>query len=1032
MYKSYFMKKIYTYIITIVWLVALTGLLPFTSEAQNTCPTTCGYTWSVGGTTDWTTNCNLISTNPDNNCDPTSDPADCKTTPDTKWTIINNPNNCVPKPPCNAVGFKDFCLSIQMGGTYNVTNLNTTSSATGLVQLAGCTKAYFKGADVNAAIPTPPICQVAPNRLVGFNLAGGANRSGTFAPTFSNCNYTPTPADFMAACAGTLCFEGIGDGLVLINQSNGNVSVVTTVTSTIDACISYNTYTASVTGTEAACETSADGKIFVNFTPATGTILSDYEIRWSSNGTTWAGTQAAVSGANTISNLAPGSYTVAVVYKPLANSVLPNNAETCGFCKYSTSVGSATATLTCGTPNPDCPDDGGVGDGAVSVNLTGTSNLGTPTYSWIKQGNVTVLGTAATLTGLTAGNYIVTVTYGPNNKCSKTQTCTVVDATGVTFTATPTNVTCFGVPNGKLDVTPTGGTGPFSINVTGPSSYNQTQSNVAQGTAKDFTGLKPGNYTITVTDANGCSATDTKQITEPTAITCGNFLITNAPCEGKNTGAVQVSASGGTPFGGGQYKFTLKQGANTIGGPTQGANPTFSNLAAGSYTVVIEDANGCTKECPVTIGVDKTLVCPDISTASVCENGIATFTITNNPSAYTGYSWQVLNGGTAVGSTTGTTLQVQASGTDKITVELTASDAAGCSKKCPEEVDIIPNPTATATGADVCLGTTSTTLTLSGLDANEADKYSINFAGGLISNVAITNITGNQITVTLPNNLPADTYTGTITLTNSSTTCSGTAPFSFKVNPLPDATVTIDEVCINPGGSVFVTYRITNLVGATAYSIGGNAGNIPNDGLVTIISASPPSSGTFQAPSITLINPTTGCTKTINLTIKFNPLPSCDITTTNATTCAGTTGLAFSGPAGLAMNAQTGVSTYTWSFVGNANGATFSSATNIQNVTVTAGTGNFTVQLVTTNSFGCSKTCTQLVTVNPLPPCDITGPPQVCAETSATFTAPAGNYDYAWSITNGNASAAIQAGTNDDQTVTINATSTTGIVNHYQ
>ena len=584
-----------------VWLVALAGLLPLQSSAQNTCPTTCDYTWSVGGVTDWTTDCSLIT----DECDATSDPADCNNTPQSKWTIINNPAGCVPKPPCNAVGFKDFCLSIEMGGSYNITNLNPTAAASGLVILAGCTKAYIQGN------PLTPICRVDPFKQVGFNFVGGASKVGVFTPTYSNCNYTPTAADFMAACAGTLCFDGIGDGLVLINQSNGNVSAVTNVSSTIDACISYNTYTASVTGTEAACETNADGTITVSFAPATGTANSDYEIRVG-NGVTWTTiVPNPITGNNVISGIAAGSYVVAVIYKPLANAALPNEDAVCGYCKYDVTVGAATATLTCVNPNPDCPGDG-TGDGAVTVNVAG-SNLGTPTYSWKKDGIGAELGTAATLSGLLPGMYTVTVTYGPNGKCSKTTTCEVLAAPGVAFTGTPTNITCNGSKNGILAVTATSGTANFTINVTGPGGYNQTQNNIALNAAANFTGLAPGNYNITVTDANGCISTDTRQITEPTAIVCGNFNTTNAPCSGINTGSVQVSASGGMPFPGNEYKFTLKQGNVTIAGPTQGVNPTFNNLAAGDYTVVVEDASGCTKECPVTIGVDQMLVCPVIS-----------------------------------------------------------------------------------------------------------------------------------------------------------------------------------------------------------------------------------------------------------------------------------------------------------------------------------------------------------------------------------------------------------------------------------
>ena len=98
----------------------------------------------------------------------------------------------------------------------------------------------------------------------------------------------------------------------------------------------------------------------------------------------------------------------------------------------------------------------------------------------------------------------------------------------------------------------------------------------------------------------------------------------------------------------------------------------------------------------------------------------------------------------------------------------------------------IPNPTGTATGAAVCFGATSTTITLSNL-VGSPNQYQINFDDPAITDInSFTNIPGgNVIGITIPGNLAAATYTGTITLYNSTSTCTGTAPFSFIVNPLP-------------------------------------------------------------------------------------------------------------------------------------------------------------------------------------------------------------------------------------------------------
>ncbi|MFN5259019.1 MAG: gliding motility-associated C-terminal domain-containing protein [Bacteroidota bacterium] len=144
------------------------------------------------------------------------------------------------------------------------------------------------------------------------------------------------------------------------------------------------------------------------------------------------------------------------------------------------------------------------------------------------------------------------------------------------------NVGCFGGNNGSINTTISSGTSPFT--------YGWTASSFTAST-KDISSLTAKTYTLIVTDNNSCKDTASSTVTEPAAaLSLSNSSQTNVLCFGNTTGAVTVSASGGTsPY---EYK---------IGSGSYSSSATFSTLAAGSYTITAKDANGCTQTLSVTI-----------------------------------------------------------------------------------------------------------------------------------------------------------------------------------------------------------------------------------------------------------------------------------------------------------------------------------------------------------------------------------------------------------------------------------------------
>ncbi len=191
-------------------------------------------------------------------------------------------------------------------------------------------------------------------------------------------------------------------------------------------------------------------------------------------------------------------------------------------------------------------------DGTITLSATG----GTAPYTFTP---------SKTQTGLCAGWVYVSVK--DKNGCVAADSVLITEPTALTLDLNKTNLTCFGVCNGFVSATASGGTPPYSFS---PAQFQ--------------TGLCAGTYSVTVTDAAGCTKTLSTTITQPPSFTLSAGS-TNTSC-GACNGTVSASASGGTP----PYNYFPAQ--------------TQTNLCAGSYTVTAVDSNGCTASQTVTVNQD--------------------------------------------------------------------------------------------------------------------------------------------------------------------------------------------------------------------------------------------------------------------------------------------------------------------------------------------------------------------------------------------------------------------------------------------
>ncbi|MDP2238375.1 MAG: gliding motility-associated C-terminal domain-containing protein, partial [Bacteroidales bacterium] len=220
--------------------------------------------------------------------------------------------------------------------------------------------------------------------------------------------------------------------------------------------------------------------------------------------------------------------------------------------------------------------------------------------------------TTATATNLAAGQYTVTVrdAAGP---CIAVAMVTITQPTLLTTEiVNKTDVLCFGGANGSATVAATGGVTPYTY------SWNT----LPVQTTATATGLAAGTYAVTVTDANGCVEFKNVVINQPLAalaILNSATVINHPVCFGAANGSVNITVTGGSP----PYQYAWSNGSNA-------ANP--NGLIAGSYTVIVTDANGCT-----TIGGPYVLTNPDAVTLTAssvvnttCNANIGSVILTGN------------------------------------------------------------------------------------------------------------------------------------------------------------------------------------------------------------------------------------------------------------------------------------------------------------------------------------------------------------------------------------------------------------------
>ncbi|MCE9539154.1 MAG: hypothetical protein K8R85_08045, partial [Bacteroidetes bacterium] len=349
----------------------------------------------------------------------------------------------------------------------------------------------------------------------------------------------------------------------------------------------------------------------------------------------------------------------------------------------------------------------GGSSGAISLSPTGGTSP--YTYLWSQGGQ-----TSSSISGLTIGNYSVTVT---DSKGCQTITNYTITQLTLSVELTPTQVTCFGGNNGSISALPSGGTPNFTYSWLPGSASTNSISNLTAGT-----------YTLSVTDSKGCIATSSVTITQPNAVSASTSS-TNETCNYLNNGTATAIPSGGTS----PYTYLWQPGLQTTG--------TISNLSAGTYNLTVTDSNGCAVNTtaiitqPIVLAIGITAQ-TNVTTCFGDNNGSVTATASGGTPSYT-YSWMP-------GSATTNAISNLTAGT----YTLTLLDLNGCT---------ITKPVLITQPSIVSANTTKSNETCSYLDNGTATATAL---GG---SSPYTYLWSNGATTALVTNLSSQTYTVTVT-----------------------------------------------------------------------------------------------------------------------------------------------------------------------------------------------------------------------------------------------------------------------------
>ena len=594
---------------------------------------------------------------------------------------------------------------------------------------------------------------------------------------------------------------------------------------------------------------------------------------------------------------------------------------------------------------------------------TGSANY----WHWNFGDGSTSFSQNPTHTYTTFGNYNVNFISGDSLGC--------IDTISQPITIYPLPIANAGTDQNVCDGT------PLTLTASGGVSYIWYPSN---STGSTFTTTPTGSTTIsvTVTDANGCSAIDTVNVSiKPLpAIRAGadKFI-----CAGSS---VTLNASGGVSY--------IWMPGNYIN-PNYTVNPSVNT----TYIVSGTGSNGCVNSDTVNVSVGSLPTASAGPDVNICEGQSANLTASGGLT----YSWIPIGN---------TTANVTVSPTDTTQYQVIVSDAAGCTSNAYVNVNVNPLPVVNLQSFFLCAGSTTTLnagnpgssytwntgATSQSIDVDSGGNFNVTVTStyGCQASSACTISYGNALTINLANvefcagssatldaGYPGMTYAWTpggqttqsinvstpgnygVTVTDSRG-CSGSINVSAIRNQLPTANFSATSVCLG-NTTTFSDGSSANSGSITNWNWNFSDGSSSTAQNPTHIFAT---SGNYNVQlTVTTSN---GCVNSISQNVTVNPLPFVAFTTTNG--CAESL-ISFTNQSTVSVGF---INSYLWNFDDG-------STSTQQNPTHQfSASGNYNVSLVVTTAGGCSASTTNTSTVFPLPVANFTASP-VCFGNSINF-----------------------------------------------
>ncbi len=471
-------------------------------------------------------------------------------------------------------GIGPYSYAWSSGGSTSATLTNAiagTYSVT-VTDSKGCTYSS------TSLLSQPPLLTGSVASTIPVSCSGGNNGEATVAITGGsspyNFDWSPTGGNLISAAG--------------LSAGNYSVTITDANNCTISVPVNINQplpLSSTMAGTQILCNGAANGTASVSTTGG----ISPYQYSWSSGIT---------SSSSSVTNLLPGSYSVIVT---------DDNGCSTSSMTTITEPPSLTTTLL-SVSNSTCFNSNN-GSGAI----TASGGIGPYSYSWSPTG-----GNSSSSSGLSTGLYTITITDA--NQCTITTLLSINEPAPIIDSANFTNVKCYGVAEGSAYIVTNGGSGPYSyLWDTGDSTSSLLQ-------------ITAGNYSVTITDATGCTATHLFNITQPSPLTISPSVIPST-C-GNLNGAVNVNVGGGIA----PYTFLWNQG---------GATSALIGLDSGTYSVLVIDSFGCGITATMNVGAQPSpQLSATLQTDVLCfndNNGSATVAVTGGTGQLQ-YQWSPSGG----------------------------------------------------------------------------------------------------------------------------------------------------------------------------------------------------------------------------------------------------------------------------------------------------------------------------------------------------------------------------------------------------